>query len=160
MKGEVLAASFILMTALPLAAQALPATTDLTINSIATPGVIHCLGNTLNNNILVFYDDYTFSGRHLYCREVMPNDTMGPERTIATAIDTATQWWHVTWHLFAKCYMIVYLKNGAIYARSLRASGKNASPERKVTNYSERWMRVAWGLEPSGLPGVYARFYH
>ena len=155
MKGTVLAASFILMTALPLAAQAPSATTDLTINVSATPGVIHCLGNTLNNNILVFYDDYTYSGRHLYCREIRPNGSMGPERTITTDIDTATHWWHVTWHPYAKRYMIIYLKNGAIYARALQVDGKNASPERKVTNYSERWMRVAWTFKKK-----FVVFYH
>lgn len=142
MREFILTLSTILTLALPLAAQETAAQVDLTIENSQRGCKFMPMGNSVNNNIILFYEAVSGVETDLKARTVGPTGDLGPVRILAQTIDY--QIWDVVWHPVVKKFMLVYRKNNDVWARRIKLNAKPGGSPKKVCDYHDNYLEVAW----------------
>lgn len=142
MRRIILLFSTILVLALPAAAQDPAATKDLTISNNEFGFKFKPMGTTINNNFVLFYEAFSGGTTALKARTVGPTGALGPVKTLVPSIDNYR--WDVVWHPVVKKFMLVYHLNNAAYARRVKPNGAPGGASKKVCDYQDIYMRIAW----------------
>ncbi len=142
-----IAAAMLLMFALPCAAQEPPTETNLTLGGPegGYARKLMPMGNTVNDNIDLFFKDRdTYDNSDpfpIVFRIIYPSGNMGPRITLVDDVNPTE--WLVAWHPAAKRYLLVYIKDGKVYAMSVRPNGTHLKA-RYVCDYLDNWMALTW----------------
>jgi hypothetical protein len=135
--------------AAPAAAQSPAFTQDYTLESTLYGAKILPLGNTLNDNFIVFYDHYSGGKSALKTCIVQSNGgPLGAKHVIAPDINIGNYSpWDVVWHPTAKCFMAVFRVNGALYARKVGVDGIGKGTAKKITDYDGQYLVITWAMK-------------
>ena len=131
-----------LLAASPLAAQEAPAVKSITIEEDGFGFKFLPLGVSHNNTMVAFYEHWTGSSTALKARFISASGDPGQTSTIAANIDSSR--WDAVWHPVLKRFMVVYRLNNALYARSVGQFGAPLSAAKKVCDYSDVYIHIAW----------------
>ena len=132
----------ILLAASPLVAQEAPAVKSITIEEDGFGFKFLPLGVTHNNTMVVFYEHWTGSSTALKARFITASGNPGQTSTIAASIDS--RMWDAVWHPVLKRFVVVYRLNNALYARPVGQFGAPLSPAKKLCDYSDVYIHIAW----------------
>lgn len=128
-----------------LAVQTLPAqmyrSVTLDSSGIAVGRVIP-MGNTVNDNFVVFYVFYGTT-LNLKTRVVHADGTLGPINVVATSITAGEQKrFDVAWNPRSKTYLVIYFKGGKLWGQKVLLNGAKSGAPKDITTFAGRYWTV------------------
>lgn len=121
---------------------------DATISDAISSENIKAVGNTVNNRILVIYEekDPVLGWISLKAINIGPFGGLGASKRIVPRID-GTGLWDIAFHPVLKRYLLVYRIDKALFARPLKLNTSPKGKPKKIRDYSGESFFCTWTVK-------------